>query len=253
LGLLREEKTLIRRLLPNLEYDAVHKEVAVHTKFENESGKQTPARLDLPLSNESKRALAYSAQEADRLNHRHIGTQHLLLALLREKKFPSAKLLSQHGAELKSLRRRMEALLDRAVSGGSVRAPIHRPAAVLPDTVEIHGRKWDMEPLRDLVMWCKTHEWHWEEKAWNLRDIVIKKSGKVLSFDLNLAENAAEFELVKGGWKKDHCTICRWELFESDDASHGIGFTNGKDWLCAECYKKFIAGDFFSSTYSDIT
>jgi ATP-dependent Clp protease ATP-binding subunit ClpA len=201
LGLLREEKTLIRRLLPNLEYDAVHKEVAVHTKFENESGKQTPARLDLPLSNESKRALAYSAQEADRLNHRHIGTQHLLLALLREKKFPSAKLLSQHGAELKSLRRRMEALLDRAVSGGSVRAPIHRPAAV----------------------------------------------------HLNLAENAAEFELVKGGWKKDHCTICRWELFESDDASHGIGFTNGKDWLCAECYKKFIAGDFFSSTYSDIT
>src|SRR5437764_9241429 len=45
----------------------------------------------------------------------------------------------------------------------------------------------------------------------------------------SLVENSSEFELVKGGWKKDRCAICRWELFESDDASHGIGFTNGKD------------------------
>jgi len=197
--------------------------------------------------------LAYSAEEADRLNHRHIGTPPLLLALLREKKFPSAKLLGQHRAELKSLRRKMEALVDRTVSGGPVRVPIRRPAAVLPDTVEIHGRKWDVEPLRDLVMRCKTYAWRWEEKAWKPRDIVIKKSAKALSFDLSLAENSSEFELVKGGWKKDRCAICRWELFESDDASQGIGFTNGKEWACAECYKKFVEGDFFASAYSDIT
>jgi len=60
---------------------------------------------------------------------------------------------------------------------------------------------------------------------------------------------------VKAGWKKDHCFICRWELFESkDDSDHGSGYTNGHDWLCTECYTKFWERpDFFSSSYSEIT
>ena len=41
--------------------------------------------VDLPLSNESKRVLAYGAEEAERLGHKHIGTEHRLLGLLREK------------------------------------------------------------------------------------------------------------------------------------------------------------------------
>jgi len=40
--------------------------------------------VDLPLSNECKRVLAYAAEEAERLGHKHIGTEHLLLGLLRE-------------------------------------------------------------------------------------------------------------------------------------------------------------------------
>jgi len=83
--------------------------------------------------------------------------------------------------------------------------------------------------------------------------MVIRKDGKGFSFDLTLAENSSEFALVQGGWKKDHCAICYWELFESDDASHGIGFTNGKDWVCTECHQKFIAENFFGSPYSEIT
>lgn len=35
--------------------------------------------VDVALSNECKRILAYAAEEAERLNHRHIGTEHLLL------------------------------------------------------------------------------------------------------------------------------------------------------------------------------
>src|SRR5579872_5525388 len=48
-------------------------------------GKESPTSVDLPLSNESKRVLAYAAEEAERLAHKHIGTEHLLLGLLREK------------------------------------------------------------------------------------------------------------------------------------------------------------------------
>jgi len=40
--------------------------------------------VDLPLSNECKRILAYAAEEAERLHHSHISTEHLLLGMLRE-------------------------------------------------------------------------------------------------------------------------------------------------------------------------
>jgi ATP-dependent Clp protease ATP-binding subunit ClpC len=47
--------------------------------------------VDLPLSNTSKRVLTYAAQEADRLASNPIGTEHLLLGLLREKKIRRAR------------------------------------------------------------------------------------------------------------------------------------------------------------------
>lgn len=47
--------------------------------------KQTSTSVDSPLSDQAKRVLVYAAEEADRLNHRHIGTEHLLLGLTRDK------------------------------------------------------------------------------------------------------------------------------------------------------------------------
>ena len=85
--------------------------------------------------------------------------------------------------------------------------------------------------------------------------MVVERARGSLSFDLSLAADTANYELVKAGWKRDHCSICRWELFESkEDAAHGTGYTNGRDWLCTECYEKFLDHpDFFSSPYRDIT
>jgi hypothetical protein len=114
---------------------------------------------------------------------------------------------------------------------------------------------WNIEYVRAAVRRCREQKWHWEERPWTSVDIVIGKTTGKVSFDLSLAADSANFELVKGGWKKDRCFVCRWELFESKDAAdHGTGYTNGHDWLCTECYTKFWdRPDFFSSSYSDIT
>jgi ClpA/ClpB-like protein len=208
--------------------------------------------VDLPLSNHAKRALAYAAKEAERLNHRHIGTEHLLLGLMRDKEFASAEFLSRFGASLEPFRKKVETLRERLSFIDSVRAAFPRPPAP-PITVEIHGVKRNLEHIQISVSRSKEYAWQWEQKPWKARDFVMKKDGKGFSFDLTLAEKSSEFVLVQGGWKKDHCAICHWELFESDDASHGVGFTNGRDWVCTECHQKFIAGNFFSSPYSDIT
>jgi hypothetical protein len=95
--------------------------------------------------------------------------------------------------------------------------------------------------------------WYWERKLWQARDVVYERNGKRFSFDTSLAKDESKFLLVKGGWKKDLCAVCGWELFETDDSTHGTGCTNGKDWVCEECHQRFIAGDYFGSAYSDIT
>jgi ATP-dependent Clp protease ATP-binding subunit ClpC len=46
--------------------------------------------VDFPLSNAAKCVLVYTAEEADRLTSKPIGTEHLLLGLLREKEFRRA-------------------------------------------------------------------------------------------------------------------------------------------------------------------
>lgn len=60
--------------------------------------------VDLPLSHESKRALAFAAEESERMNHGHIDTAHLLVGLLREEKSFAAQLLHKQGLTLDSVR-----------------------------------------------------------------------------------------------------------------------------------------------------
>jgi ATP-dependent Clp protease ATP-binding subunit ClpC len=65
--------------------------------------------VDLPLSNSSKRILAYAAEEADKLASTPIGAEHLLLGLLREKKSDVPEVLAKAGIHLRSARKRIRA------------------------------------------------------------------------------------------------------------------------------------------------
>ena len=81
LGLLREDKALTNRFLrSHASVESIRKQIEGHTTIRE----KVSTSVDLPLSNECKRVLAYAAEEAERLSHKHIGTEHLLLGLLRE-------------------------------------------------------------------------------------------------------------------------------------------------------------------------
>ena len=80
LGLLREDKALTNRFLRGHgEVEAIRKQVEDHTTVRE----KVSTSVDLPLSEEAKRVLIHAAEEAERLSHKHIGTEHLLLGLLR--------------------------------------------------------------------------------------------------------------------------------------------------------------------------
>jgi len=90
--------------------------------------------VDLPLSNASKHILAYTAEEADRLTSKPIGTEHLLLGLLREKSSDVLAAFAAAGIDLHSARNRIREdrglpILDREAEDKDIPLKSLRPFA----------------------------------------------------------------------------------------------------------------------------
>jgi uncharacterized damage-inducible protein DinB len=112
LGLLREDKALSKRFFrSDAPAESIRKQIEEHTTIRE----KTSTSVDLPLSNECKRVLAYAAEEAERLSHKHIGTEHLLLGLLREENFFAAEILQERGLRLPAIREELQGMAHENV------------------------------------------------------------------------------------------------------------------------------------------
>jgi ATP-dependent Clp protease ATP-binding subunit ClpC len=102
LGLMREDKTLTARFLARAQasLEAIRKEIEGRAPLRE----KISTSVELPLAPETKRVLAYAHEESDRLQHRHIGTEHLLLGLLREERSMAAEILYERGLRLNAVR-----------------------------------------------------------------------------------------------------------------------------------------------------
>src|SRR3989337_1707078 len=103
-GLLREDKALTNRFLrSHASIESIRKQIEGHATIRE----KVSTSVDLPLSHECKRVLAYAAEEAERLSHKHNGTEQLLLGLLREEKCFAAEILRERGLRLSNIREEM--------------------------------------------------------------------------------------------------------------------------------------------------
>ncbi|MDD5541675.1 MAG: ATP-dependent Clp protease ATP-binding subunit [Acidobacteriia bacterium] len=101
LGLLREDKGLTNRFLrSHAGVESIRKQIEGRTILRE----KVSTSVDLPLSQECKRVLMYAAEEAEKLGSKHIGTEHLLLGLLREDQCFAAELLRERGLKLSVIR-----------------------------------------------------------------------------------------------------------------------------------------------------
>ncbi len=102
LGLIREDKNLTNRFFPkaSASIDSIRKEIEGRTTIRE----KVSTSVELPFSDESKRALNAAAEESERLSHKIIGTEHMLLGLLREERSIAAEILRERGLRLSTLR-----------------------------------------------------------------------------------------------------------------------------------------------------
>jgi len=110
LGLIREGKGLTSRIFArsHLSLESIRKEIEGRTVFRE----KVSTSVEIPFSAETKRVLQFAAEEADRLLHNYIGTEHLLLGILREERSVAATILMEKGMRLNTVREDIVALLN---------------------------------------------------------------------------------------------------------------------------------------------
>jgi len=102
LGLIREGEGVAAAVLQNLSVDLEQ----IHERVEESvrKGKATIALGELPYTSRAKKVLEFAMAEARDFNHSYVGTEHLLLGLLREEKGIAAQVLNSLGVTLDEAR-----------------------------------------------------------------------------------------------------------------------------------------------------
>ncbi|MDD4954267.1 MAG: ATP-dependent Clp protease ATP-binding subunit [Candidatus Omnitrophica bacterium] len=129
LGLIREGEgvaaTVLQKLGLSLENIRLEIEKLV------QPGPATQIIGDIPFTPRAKKALELAAEEARSLGHNYIGTEHLLLGLIREGEGIASQVLLNLGLDLNSVRNEVMELLGSALPGfgqGSPQAKTKTPA-----------------------------------------------------------------------------------------------------------------------------
>ena len=92
----------------HLSLENIRKEIEGRTVFRE----KVSTSVEIPFSAETKRVLQFAAEEADRLLHNYIGTEHLLLGILREERSVAASILMEKGMRLNTVREDIVQLLN---------------------------------------------------------------------------------------------------------------------------------------------
>jgi ATP-dependent Clp protease ATP-binding subunit ClpA len=194
LGLIREDKNLTNRFRHNSSsLDSIRSEVERRTTILE----KVSTSIDLSLSHECKRILAYSAEEAQRLNHRHIGTEHLLLGILREEKCLAAQILRESGLHLDTIR---EELAREVVDGsGAADAAISNALlkdALVPDAATAARIAWAIwtgaygaeTTGPQVAPQVELNRGNWQVSGGSLFAVIRSLDGTVLAMGRNIEE-----------------------------------------------------------------
>ena len=116
LGLIHEPKGLIARLFADagIALDELRAEVVRQVSV----GSKVSTSTEIPFSASAKRALQHTDEEAGALRHDYIGTEHLLLGLLREQHSIVADVLMSRGLRIGAVREQIAELLSQGEQPG---------------------------------------------------------------------------------------------------------------------------------------
>ena len=116
LGLIKEGSGVAANVLKNLDVDL--RKIRMEVEKLVQSGPDMVTMGKLPQTPRAKKVIEYSMEEARNLNHNYVGTEHILLGLLREQEGVAAQVLMNLGLKLEEVREEVLNLLGHGLEGG---------------------------------------------------------------------------------------------------------------------------------------
>ena len=116
LGLVKEGSGVAANVLKNLDVDL--RKIRLEVEKLVQSGPEMVTMGKLPQTPRAKKVIEYSMEEARNLNHNYVGTEHILLGLLREQEGVAAQVLMNLGLKLEEVREEVLNLLGHGLEGG---------------------------------------------------------------------------------------------------------------------------------------
>ena len=118
LGLIKEGSGVAANVLKNLDVDL--RKIRLEVEKLVQSGPDMVTMGKLPQTPRAKKVIEYSMEEARNLNHNYVGTEHILLGLLREQEGVAAQVLMNLGLKLEEVREEVLNLLGHGLETGEV-------------------------------------------------------------------------------------------------------------------------------------
>lgn len=147
LGLIAEGEGVAATVLQNLEIDLNKLGLTVELIVKKgQIGTRTGP--DLPYTSRAKKVLEFAMTEARELNHSYVGTEHLLLGLLREEKGIAAQVLTDTGATLDNVRSETLRILGTERPAGNTAS---KQKSAVPDSFKVRGTPAVSERLREVL------------------------------------------------------------------------------------------------------
>jgi ATP-dependent Clp protease ATP-binding subunit ClpC len=154
LGLMREQESAGARALQELEIsqDAVREQVVQIVG----RGKQAPSG-HIPFTPRAKKVLELSLREALQLSHDYIGTEHILLGLIREGEGVAAQVLTNLGGELSRVRAKVIELIPAAGEPAELTAQLPRPVPLGAVTDQLAAIVERLDTIADRLAAIERH------------------------------------------------------------------------------------------------
>ncbi|XZE21258.1 ATP-dependent Clp protease ATP-binding subunit [Pirellulaceae bacterium SH449] len=118
LGLVKEGSGVAANVLKNLDVDL--RKIRLEVEKLVQSGPEMVTIGKLPQTPRAKKVIEYSMEEARNLNHNYVGTEHILLGLLREQEGVAAQVLMNLGMKLDDVREEVLNLLGHGMESAEV-------------------------------------------------------------------------------------------------------------------------------------
>jgi len=116
LGLIKEGSGVAANVLKNLDVDL--RKIRLEVEKLVQSGPDMVTMGKLPQTPRAKKVIEYSMEEARNLGHNYVGTEHILLGLLREQEGVAAQVLMNLGLKLEEVRDEVLNLLGHGMESG---------------------------------------------------------------------------------------------------------------------------------------